>query len=70
MWTRIALFSHHVISSAIHDAPRMSYDSAAALGSLLELPAQEAVARRVHVLSWSAGARVATDALVVMRQRD
>lgn len=48
---------------------KRAYDSGAALASLLEVLAQETTARRIHVLSWSAGARVATEALVVLRQR-
>ena len=46
-----------------------AYDSGAALASLLEVLAMRTDAERIHILSWSAGARVTTEALVVLRRR-
>jgi esterase/lipase superfamily enzyme len=48
---------------------RRAYDSATALASLIELLAAETTARRIHVLSWSAGARLATQTFVALRER-
>jgi len=46
-----------------------AYDSATALASVIELLAAETAARRIHILSWSAGARLATKTFVVLRER-
>jgi len=48
---------------------RRAYDSAQALATVLELLASETDARRIHVLNWSAGARVVTRALMILRER-
>ena len=42
---------------------RRAYEAAPALASLLELLARESVARRIHIICWSAGGRVVTSAL-------
>jgi esterase/lipase superfamily enzyme len=42
---------------------RRAYQTAPALASLLELLARDSVARRIHILCWSAGGRVVTSAL-------
>jgi esterase/lipase superfamily enzyme len=46
-----------------------AYDAGEALASLLEALAEETEARRIHVLAWSAGARVLTQALTSLRER-
>ena len=46
-----------------------AYDSAAALATLIELLAVVTPVRRIHVLCWSAGARVTTRALATLRER-
>ena len=48
---------------------KRAYQSAPALASLLELLAEQSDARRIHVLSWSAGGRVATRALAILREK-
>ena len=48
---------------------KRAYQSAPALASLLELLAEKSDARRIHVLSWSAGGRVATRALAILREK-
>jgi esterase/lipase superfamily enzyme len=47
-----------------------AYDSAAVLASLVELLADGTDARRIHILSWSAGARVATATFLRLRERN
>lgn len=46
-----------------------AYDSAVALATLIELLAAATPARRIHILSWSAGGRVVTRALSTLRDR-
>jgi esterase/lipase superfamily enzyme len=48
---------------------KRAYDSSSALASLIELLAAETPARQIHILSWSAGARVATRTFTVLRER-
>ncbi len=48
---------------------KRAYDSASALAALVELLAAETVARRIHILSWSAGARLVTNTFLVLRER-
>lgn len=48
---------------------RRAYRAAPSLASLLELLARDSVARRIHVVCWSAGGRVVTDALRQLYQR-
>ncbi len=62
--TRQDVFSY-VFGSDLQRA----YDSAVALATLIELLAAATPARRIHVLSWSAGGRVATRALATLRER-
>lgn len=51
-----------------HDV-RRAYESADALASLIEFLSARSDVRRVHVLSWSAGARVVSDALATLYER-
>jgi len=46
-----------------------AYDSASALASLIDLLAYATEARRIHVLAWSAGARVLTRTFTILRER-
>jgi len=46
-----------------------SYDSGAVLATFIELLAEETNAEQIHVLSWSAGARVAVSALADLASR-
>ena len=46
-----------------------AYDAAVSLASLIELIATETDTRRIHVLAWSAGARVLTGALLDLHDR-
>jgi len=46
-----------------------SQEAGDALASLLEALANESEARRIHVVAWSAGARVLTRAMVALRER-
>lgn len=46
-----------------------AYRSAPALTSLLEILAQDSVARRIHIVCWSAGARLVTSALEQLHAR-
>ena len=48
---------------------RRAYRAAPALTSLLELLARESVARRIHIICWSAGGRVVTSALQRLHAR-
>ncbi|MEO1130518.1 MAG: alpha/beta hydrolase [Planctomycetota bacterium] len=48
---------------------RRAYQSAHSLASLVELIAHSTDARRIHILSWSAGGRVAMEAMTVLRDR-
>ena len=58
------IFSY-VMGSDVHRA----YESAEVLASLVELLAAETNSGRIHILSWSAGARVATRAIELLRER-
>ena len=46
-----------------------AYTAAPALAALLELLARESVARRIHIVCWSAGGRVVTSALAQLHAR-
>jgi esterase/lipase superfamily enzyme len=46
-----------------------AHQSAPALATLLEILAEATEARRIHLLSWSAGARVATAAFLALSER-
>jgi esterase/lipase superfamily enzyme len=48
---------------------RRAYTAAPALTALLELLARESVARRIHIVCWSAGGRVVNSALVQLHSR-
>lgn len=48
---------------------RRAYRASGALASLLALLARESEARRIHVVAWSAGGRVVTDALKQLHDR-
>jgi esterase/lipase superfamily enzyme len=58
-----------IMSYAVGSDLQRAYDAANDLASLIEVLAAETNARRIHVLSWSAGGRVATSALVRLRER-
>jgi esterase/lipase superfamily enzyme len=62
--TRQSIFAY-----AFGEDLQRSYDAAPALVSLLELLAERTQAQRIHVLSWSAGGRVLTRAMDVLRKR-
>lgn len=59
----------NLLAYALGSDRTRAYESAPALASLLELLATATDARRIHVLSWSAGGRVATRALASLRER-
>jgi hypothetical protein len=46
-----------------------AYRAAPALTSLLELLARESIARRIHIVCWSAGGRVVNEALALLHAR-
>lgn len=48
---------------------KRAYDSAPALATVVELLASATPARRIHILSWSAGARLATRTFMILRDR-
>ena len=48
---------------------KRGYESAEALATLIELLSAETHALRIHVLSWSAGGRVASKAIAILRDR-
>jgi len=58
-----------IIAYSLGNDVKRAYASAPALASMIELLAAETDARRIHVLCWSAGARVTTAALVNLRER-
>lgn len=49
---------------------RRAYRAAPALASLLEVLAARTVARRIHIVCWSAGGRVVTEALEILHNRN
>lgn len=59
----------NIFAYAFGSDRQRAYDSAEALASLLEALADETEARQIHVLAWSAGARVLTRALTSLRER-
>lgn len=59
----------NIVSYAMGDDVHRAYESAEALADLLELLAAETDAGRIHILSWSAGARVATHGISLLRKR-
>lgn len=59
----------NIFSYALGSDESRAYDSADALATLIEMLAEETHAERIHVLSWSAGARVAMTALSELRRR-
>lgn len=58
-----------IIAYTLGNDVKRAYHSAPALASMIELLATKTDARRIHVLCWSAGARVTTAALVNLRER-
>jgi esterase/lipase superfamily enzyme len=58
-----------IFSYAFGSDRQRAYESGEALASLLEALAEETEARRIHVLAWSAGARVLTRAMTALRER-
>ncbi|BCX49251.1 DUF900 hydrolase family protein [Haloferula helveola] len=62
--------THQNILSYVSGADvHRAYESAEALADLLELLGSRTDARRIHILSWSAGARVATRGIALLRER-
>jgi hypothetical protein len=59
----------NIFSYALGGDVRRAHSSAGSLASLIDLLAHASDARRIHILSWSAGGRVATEAFVVLRDR-
>ena len=59
-----------ILTYAFGSDPQRGYSSAEALASLIELLAAETNARKIHLLSWSAGARVLTRAFRILRERN
>lgn len=59
----------NILSYGLGSDVNRAYQAAESLASLLELVAAETDARRIHVLSWSAGGRVTTRALALLRER-
>lgn len=59
----------NILSYVAGDDVHRAYESAEALADLLELLGEESNARRIHILSWSAGARVVTRGLALLRER-
>ena len=58
-----------IMTYAFGSDPQRGYASAEALATLIELLAAETDARRIHLLSWSAGARVQARAFQILRER-
>jgi esterase/lipase superfamily enzyme len=58
-----------ILTYAFGSDPQRGYVSAEALATLIELLAAETDARKIHLLAWSAGARVLTRAFRILRER-
>lgn len=59
----------NIVSYVFGDDLRRSYDSGPALAALIDLIASETEAEKIHVLSWSAGARVAMTGIAALHDR-
>ena len=59
----------NILAYAIGDDKERAYRSAAGLNSLITLLAEESAARRIHILTWSAGGRLVSSALESLRKR-
>ncbi|MEX0325324.1 MAG: alpha/beta hydrolase, partial [Puniceicoccaceae bacterium] len=59
----------NIFAYAVGDDANRAYRSASALVSLVESLASETSARRIHILTWSAGGRLVTAALDRLRKR-
>ncbi|MEX0332821.1 MAG: alpha/beta hydrolase [Puniceicoccaceae bacterium] len=59
----------NIFAYAVGDDANRAYRSANALVSLVESLASETSARRIHILTWSAGGRLVTAALDQLRKR-
>jgi esterase/lipase superfamily enzyme len=58
-----------ILTYAFGSDPQRGYVSAEALATLIELLAAKTDARKIHLLAWSAGARVLTRAFRILRER-
>lgn len=58
-----------ILTYAFGSDPQRGYVSAEALATLVEVLAAETDARKIHLLAWSAGARVLTRAFRILRER-
>lgn len=58
-----------ILSYALGNDVGRAYEAAPALATLLEALAADTSARRIHVLCWSAGGRVTSRALALLRER-
>lgn len=58
-----------ILTYAFGSDPQRGYVSAEALATLIEVLAAETDARKIHLLAWSAGARVLTRAFRILRER-
>jgi len=59
----------NIFAYALGDDKQRAYRSAAALNSFITLLAEKTDARRIHILTWSAGGRLVTSALAQLRAR-
>lgn len=59
----------NIVSYVFGDDLQRSYDSGEALAAFIDLIASETDAEKIHVLSWSAGARVAMTGLAALHDR-
>ncbi len=58
-----------ILSYSVGDDVGRAYHAASALATLLEVLAADTSARRIHVLCWSAGGRVTSRAMALLRDR-
>ena len=58
-----------ILAYGIGSDVKRAYRSAPAFASLLEILARDSVARRIHIVSWSAGGRLVSSALADIRSR-
>ena len=58
-----------IIAYSFGDDVNRAYKAAPALATLIETIAEKTDARRIHILCWSAGARVLSSALAELRER-
>jgi esterase/lipase superfamily enzyme len=59
----------NIFAYVLGDDKNRAYRSAAALNSVIESLAEKTKARRIHILTWSAGGRLVTSALAQLREQ-